>query len=105
MNELVLDILTIVILIVLTVVAGVVVVILGTLPGKIARRRSHPQAEAINVASWLGIIMGGVLWPFALIWAYIRPLEQPAGTSSEELASLESRVQALEEHVRRAGSS
>ncbi len=105
MNEPVLDILTIVILIVLTVVAGVVVVILGTLPGKIAGRRNHPQAEAINVASWLGIIMGGVLWPFALLWAYIRPREQPAGTSSEKLASLESRVQALEEHVRRAGSS
>ena len=105
MNEPVLDILTIVVLIALTVLAGVVVVILGTLPGKIARRRNHLQAEAINVASWLGLIMGGVLWPFALVWAYIRPREQSAGTSSEKLASLESRVRALEEHVRRAGSS
>ncbi len=60
MNEPVLDILTIVILIVLTVLAGVVVVILGTLPGKIAGRRNHPQAEALNVASWLGIIMGAL---------------------------------------------
>ncbi len=101
----VLDILTITVLIALTVLAGVVVVILGTLPGKIATRRHHPQAEAINVASWLGIITLGVLWPFALIWAYIRPREQPAGTSPEKLASLESRVEALEEQVRRVGRS
>ena len=52
---------------------GVAVAFLGMLPGKIAKGRNHPQAEAINVASWLGIITLGVLWPFALIWAYIRP--------------------------------
>ncbi len=99
----VLDILTITVLIVLTVLAGVVVVILGTLPGKIAKRRNHPQAEAINVASWLSIITVG-LWPFVLIWAYIRPGE-PSAVTNSELTSLGTRVEALEEQVRRIGPS
>jgi len=101
----VLNILTIVVLIALVAMIGVVVAFLGMLPGKIAKGRNHPQAEAINVASWLGIITLGFLWPFALIWAYIRPGEQPAIAKSEELASLESRVEGLEEQVRQLGGT
>ncbi len=101
----VLNILTFVVLIVLLVLIGFIVVFLGTLPGKIAKGRNHPQAEAINVASWLGIITAGILWPFALIWAYIRPQEQSAAASLEKRASLESRVDALEEQVRRLGGT
>ena len=101
----VLNILTFVVLIVLLVLIGVIVVYLGTLPGKIAKGRNHPQAEAINVASWLGIITAGLLWPFALIWAYIRPHEQSAAASSEKLTSLESRVEALEKQVRDLGGT
>jgi hypothetical protein len=69
-----------------------VVVTLGTLPGRIAQKRDHPQAAAIAVASWLGIatlVLGatvasgaeavsftamGFLWPFALLWAYLKPI-------------------------------
>jgi hypothetical protein len=101
----VLNILTIVVLVALVALIGVVVAFLGMLPGKIAKGRNHPQTEAINVASWLGIITAGLLWPFALIWAYIRPHEQSAAASSEKLASLESRVEALEEQVRRLGGT
>jgi hypothetical protein len=101
----VLDILTIVVLIVLVVLIGVIVAYLGMLPGKIAKGRNHPQAEAINVASWLGIITLGVLWPFALIWAYIRTGEQFAIEGSEERADLESRVEALEEQIQRLGGT
>ena len=100
----VLNILTIVVLIALVALIGVIVVFLGTLPGKIAKGRNHPQTEAINVASWLGIITAGVLWPFALIWAYYRPHEQSAA-GSEKLAGLESRIQALEEQVRDLGGT
>jgi len=101
----VLNILTFVVLIVLVAIFGVAVAYLGMLPGKIAKGRNHPQTEAINVASWLGIITAGILWPFALIWAYIRPHEQSAAASSEKLASLESRVDALEEQVRKLGGT
>jgi len=46
----------------------------GDLPGKIARARNHPQAEAINVCSWIGLAAGGVGWAVALVWAYTRPV-------------------------------
>jgi len=104
-NEMVLNILTIVVLIALVGMIGVAVAFLGMLPGKIAKGRNHPQVEAINVASWLGIITLGVLWPFALIWAYIRPREQSAVEGSEKLAGLESRVESLEEQIRRLGGT
>ena len=105
MNEMVLNILTIVVLIALVGMIGVAVAFLGMLPGKIAKGRNHPQVEAINVASWLGIITLGVLWPFALIWAYIRPREQSAVEGSEKLAGIESRVESLEEQIRRLGGT
>jgi len=101
----VLNILTIVVLIVLVALVGAIIVFLGLLPGKIARGRDHPQAEAINVASWLGIITAGLLWPFALIWAYYRPNEQTAVASSEKVASLEARVEELEAQVQRLGGT
>lgn len=46
----------------------------GDLPGKIARERGHPQADAINVCSWIGLVAGGVGWVIALVWAYTRPV-------------------------------
>jgi hypothetical protein len=101
----VLDILTFVVMIVLVVLIGVIVAYLGMLPGNIAKGRNHPQAEAINVASWLGIITLGVLWPFALIWAYIRTGEQSAIEGSEERADLESRIESLEEQIQRLGGT
>lgn len=45
---------------------------LGALPGRIARKRGHPQADAIAVGGWIGLLFFGVLWPLALIWAYTR---------------------------------
>ena len=63
-------------------VAGVVIVVsLGSLPGQIAHKRGHPQAAAVTVAGWLGVATLGLLWPLALIWAFLKPAaEPPAGT-------------------------
>jgi hypothetical protein len=53
---------------------SVIVIILGivklhTYPGKIAAKRKHPQKDAIEVTSLLGLLVFP-LWMFALIWAY-----------------------------------
>jgi uncharacterized BrkB/YihY/UPF0761 family membrane protein len=58
-------------IVLLTIIATILgaIVWLAILPGKVARRRGHPQAEAINVAGWLGIFTG-IVWIVALIWAY-----------------------------------
>ena len=62
--------LTLVILCVLPVLAAYVLYKLGGLPGAIARARNHPQADAINICGWMGIITI-VLWPLAMVWAYV----------------------------------
>ena len=41
------------------------------LPGHIAKKRGHPWAEAVTVGGWVTLIFGFVLWPLALIWAYV----------------------------------
>ena len=53
---------------------AVIVIILGiikihTYPGKIAKARNHPQTDAIEVTSLLGLIIFP-LWMAALVWAY-----------------------------------
>lgn len=68
------DILAFVVFGVLIVATVVVVVTLGRLPGQIAVRRAHPQSAAITVAGWIGVATLGILWPLALIWAFVKPV-------------------------------
>ncbi len=56
------------------------VVFLGSLPGQIAAKRNHPQLDAINAASWVGLALAGVGWPFAFVWAFLRT--GPLGSSA-----------------------
>ncbi len=68
----------------LIALAVIVVVTLGQLPGRLAHKRNHPQAAAITVASWLGLATGGLLWPLALIWAFLVPIALPARLGGEQ---------------------
>ncbi len=82
---------------------------LGGLPGKIAKQHHHPQAAAIEVCGWLGILLGGIGWPIAMVWAFTNPasvIAQPsqagggagsqAGGGVEQVNYLEQRVSNLE---------
>ena len=51
--------------------------VLAAIPGKTARERGHPQAEAINVLAWVGLLLGAVPWLIALVWAYMNPIALP----------------------------
>jgi CBS domain containing-hemolysin-like protein len=44
------------------------------IPEKIAEKRHHPQKDAIKVLCLLSLVFGGMLWPFAWLWAYSRPV-------------------------------
>ncbi|MEK6248835.1 MAG: DUF3302 domain-containing protein [Planctomycetales bacterium] len=35
--------------------------------------RNHPQADAISVCGWWGVLTMGLLLPLAYIWAYTNP--------------------------------
>ena len=53
---------------------SVIVILLGivklhTYPGQVAEQRGHPQKEAIEATSVMGLIIFP-LWMLALIWAY-----------------------------------
>jgi hypothetical protein len=66
------------ILVLFPILAAYVIYKLGGLPGSIARSRGHPQADAINVCGWMGVITI-VLWPIALVWAHLVPGRPIAG--------------------------
>jgi CBS domain containing-hemolysin-like protein len=44
------------------------------LPEKIAEKRHHPQKDAIHTLCLLSLVFGGLLWPFAWLWAYTKPV-------------------------------
>ena len=52
----VLDIFALVVIAVLISVVIWLVVLFGNLPGEIARKRKHPQADAITALGWIGLI-------------------------------------------------
>ncbi len=74
-----LDIFALIVLITLIVCALALWALLGMYPGKIARQRNHPQAEAINVCGWWGAITMGLLTPLAFVWAYTNPMATLTG--------------------------
>jgi uncharacterized membrane protein len=81
-------------LVVIAVLIGVViwlVVLLGNMPGEIARKRNHPQAEAITALGWIGLITLGISWFVAIVWAYYK---QDAADSD-----LQKRVEDLENRL------
>ena len=90
----------------LFIVSVAAIVVIGSLPKKIAEKRNHPQVDAINVASWLGLLMGGIGWFFALVWAYTKAGNigyegndlsgSKQSTEQEEISQLRARVAKLE---------
>jgi hypothetical protein len=60
-------------ILVLLVLIGIwIFVKLAALPGQTATERGHPQAEAINVLGWVGLLLGVAPWLVALVWAYTK---------------------------------
>ena len=59
------------VLLILTITGVGVFVALAMAPGYLAKKRNHPWAQAVEVAGWVTLICGFVLWPVALIWAYV----------------------------------
>jgi uncharacterized membrane protein YfcA len=47
---------------------------LHILPEKAAIKRHHPQKDAIHMLCLLSLVFGGLLWPIAMLWAYLKPM-------------------------------
>jgi CBS domain containing-hemolysin-like protein len=68
------DVITWVVLIIAPVIAIGVFLLVHILPEKIAEKRKHPQAKAIQTLCMLSLFFGGMLWPLAWLWAYSKPV-------------------------------
>jgi type VI protein secretion system component VasK len=81
------------IIIAATLIVGFVV--LAQLPGKMAAANNHPQAAAINMAGWLGLIFTvGIVWIIAMIWAQTEPTA--AALPNKDVEALKTRIADLE---------
>jgi hypothetical protein len=114
-----------VVLIVAPSVGGIAVFwIVHILPEKIAEKKHHPQAKAIQCLCLLSLVFGGLLWPIAWLWAYTKPVfhRMAFGTDKDdshgqgqgpvedkkdvdELAGLRQRVAELERKLAGASTS
>jgi hypothetical protein len=61
-------------LILVPLIVIVVFWLVHVMPEKIAEKRHHPQAQAINTLCLLSLVFGGMLWPIAWLWAYTKPI-------------------------------
>ena len=67
--------LALVVILALVALFVVVFVELAKWPKKIAEKREHPQADAIHMLSWLGLLFtAGAGWIVAMVWASAGPL-------------------------------
>ena len=89
------DIFALVVIAILLAVVIWLVVLLGSMPGNIARKRQHPQAEAISALGWIGIITMGLGWFVAMVWAYYKPGDGDTDIN-KRVKDLESKVKALQ---------
>ena len=54
------------------------------LPEKIAHKRHHPQRDAIQMLCLLSLVFGGLLWPIAWLWAYVKPVTYRAAYGTDK---------------------
>jgi len=86
------------------------------IPHRIAKKREHPQAEAIHYACWLSLFTLHAIWPIVFLWAVSnqsRPLKVSIDNSAEEpeaikpgtdINALKARIDALEAALERRNS-
>jgi CBS domain containing-hemolysin-like protein len=93
------DVMAWIVLVIVPIVAISVFWLVHILPEKVAERKRHPQAKAIQVLCLLSLVFGGLLWPLAWLWAYSKPVmyKMAYGTDVLEPEHGESAVQDLAE--------
>jgi hypothetical protein len=104
--------------IIIAPIIGIVVFwLVHILPEKIAEKKKHPQAHAIQCLCLLSLVFGGLLWPLAWMWAYTKPVlhrmaygpdadeshghDTKEKTETSELQQLRARVAELETQIKK----
>lgn len=84
------------------------IIAIHDIPYEIARRRNHPQQDAIHVAGWISLFTLHLIWPFLWIWATLYREDRgwgfasaPSGAAvSTEIAELRTELAAVSERLR-----
>lgn len=77
------------------------IIAIHDIPYDIARRRNHPQQDAIHVAGWVSLLTLHVIWPFLWIWATLYREDRGWGfrhgsqEPNDQLAELQGQLVAL----------
>lgn len=102
-------------LIIAPIVGIVVFLLIHILPEKIAHKKGHPQTGAIQCLCLLSLVFGGLLWPFAWLWAYTKPVgyklaygtdkidhdqDEKVAAASSEVEKLRARIVELETQIK-----
>jgi len=78
------------------------------IPYQIAKKRNHPQTEAIHLACWLSLFTLHAMWPIVFVWATMKPkpIAVSLGIDDEreqvlraEIASLRSELAELKSRI------
>ncbi|GIU08582.1 GTPase [Shewanella sp. c952] len=79
------------------------VIAIHDIPYEIAKKRNHPQQDALHVAGWVSLFTLHAIWPFLWIWATLYREDRGWGFSQvvEKEQILESEVKGLTETVRK----
>jgi len=80
------DVLAWIVLIVAPIVGITVFLLVHILPEKIAEKKQHPQAKAIQCLCLLSLVFGGLLWPLAWLWAYSKPVMYKLAYGTDKVA-------------------
>ena len=91
-----LDIFALIVIAILLAAVIWLVVFLGNVLGDIARKRNHPQSEAISALGWIGLITMGIGWFVAIVWAYYKPDASDSGLQ-KRVDEMEDRIRQLQE--------
>lgn len=66
-------------------IAGIVLFwLVHVMPEKIAHQRHHPQRDAIKTLCLLSLVFGGMLWPIAWLWAFVKPVGYQVAYGTEK---------------------
>ncbi len=83
------DVLTWVVLVFAPIVGITAFLLVHILPEKIAEKKKHPQAKAIQCLCLLSLAFGGLLWPLAWLWAYTKPVLHKMAYGTDVMEELE----------------
>jgi len=82
-----LDYIALVILIFVAITLFYGVIVIHDIPYEIAKKRNHPQQDALHVAGWVSLFTLHILWPFLWIWATLYRKDRGWGFSDEKTSN------------------